>query len=173
MAEILWHRRETRRQTEKTNICLNGGKAPVYSPGSPVSHPEHGDTPMAWRLLRRLPVDTRAGGGVPGPGKTAGRGHRHRPRRPGLWQRGLVPALAFSGHALLAAADTALSGVERRGGVGVLGLRSGGRGGDVRVGEHATARPLPALRHRWQTLLARWRAGRWSGAVSPPAKTGR
>ena len=32
MAEILWHRRETRRQTEKTNICLNGGKAPVYSP---------------------------------------------------------------------------------------------------------------------------------------------
>jgi len=34
MAEILWHRRETRRQTENTNVCLNGGKAPAYSPGS-------------------------------------------------------------------------------------------------------------------------------------------
>jgi hypothetical protein len=32
MAEILWHRRETRRQTEKTNIRLNGGEAPAYSP---------------------------------------------------------------------------------------------------------------------------------------------
>jgi hypothetical protein len=32
MAEILWHRRETRRQTENTNICLNGGEAPAYSP---------------------------------------------------------------------------------------------------------------------------------------------
>jgi hypothetical protein len=34
MAEIAWHRRETRRPTEKTNICLNGGKAPAYSPVS-------------------------------------------------------------------------------------------------------------------------------------------
>jgi hypothetical protein len=25
MAEILWHRRESRRQTEKTNICLEPG----------------------------------------------------------------------------------------------------------------------------------------------------
>ena len=32
MAEIVWHRRETRRQTEKTNIYLNGGEAPAYSP---------------------------------------------------------------------------------------------------------------------------------------------
>jgi hypothetical protein len=32
MIEILWHRRETRRQTENTNFCLNGGKAPAYSP---------------------------------------------------------------------------------------------------------------------------------------------
>jgi hypothetical protein len=32
MREILWHRRETRRQTENTNFCLNGGKAPAYSP---------------------------------------------------------------------------------------------------------------------------------------------
>ena len=32
MAEILWHRRETRRQTENTNVCLNDGKAPAYSP---------------------------------------------------------------------------------------------------------------------------------------------
>jgi hypothetical protein len=32
MAEILRHRRETRRQTDKANICLNDGKAPAYSP---------------------------------------------------------------------------------------------------------------------------------------------
>ena len=31
MAEILWHRRETRRQTEKTNFSLQPRKAPVYS----------------------------------------------------------------------------------------------------------------------------------------------
>jgi hypothetical protein len=32
MAEILWHRRETRRQTEKTNFGLSGSKNPAYSP---------------------------------------------------------------------------------------------------------------------------------------------
>ena len=31
MEEILWHRRETRRQTEKTNLSLQPWKAPVYS----------------------------------------------------------------------------------------------------------------------------------------------
>ncbi len=31
MAEILWHRRETRRQTEKTNFSLEPREAPVYS----------------------------------------------------------------------------------------------------------------------------------------------
>jgi hypothetical protein len=31
MAEILWHRRETRRQTEKTNFSLKPREAPVYS----------------------------------------------------------------------------------------------------------------------------------------------
>ncbi len=31
MVEILWHRRETRRQTEKTNFSLEPRKAPVYS----------------------------------------------------------------------------------------------------------------------------------------------
>jgi len=31
MAEILWHRRETRRQTEKTNVSLKPWEAPVYS----------------------------------------------------------------------------------------------------------------------------------------------
>jgi hypothetical protein len=31
MAEILWHRRETRRQTEKTNVSLKPREAPVYS----------------------------------------------------------------------------------------------------------------------------------------------
>jgi hypothetical protein len=36
MDEILWHRRESRRQTEKTNIVLESWKSPVYSqnPGS-------------------------------------------------------------------------------------------------------------------------------------------
>jgi hypothetical protein len=34
MAEILWHRRETRRQTEKTNFSLQPWKSPVYSTGS-------------------------------------------------------------------------------------------------------------------------------------------
>ena len=31
MGEILWHRRETRRQTEKTNLTLKPGESPVYS----------------------------------------------------------------------------------------------------------------------------------------------
>jgi hypothetical protein len=31
MAEIMWHRRETRRQTENTNISLTDGKNPAYS----------------------------------------------------------------------------------------------------------------------------------------------
>ena len=31
MGKISWHRRETRRQTEKTNITLNSGESPVYS----------------------------------------------------------------------------------------------------------------------------------------------
>jgi hypothetical protein len=45
MAEILWHRRETRRQTENTNFCLNGGKVPAYSPLRPPSPAQH---PGAW-----------------------------------------------------------------------------------------------------------------------------
>ncbi len=31
MDEILWHRRETRRQTEKTNLILQPGESPAYS----------------------------------------------------------------------------------------------------------------------------------------------
>ncbi len=31
MGKILWHRRETRRQTEKTNLTLKPGESPVYS----------------------------------------------------------------------------------------------------------------------------------------------
>ena len=31
MAEILWHRRETRRQTENTNFGLKHRESPVYS----------------------------------------------------------------------------------------------------------------------------------------------
>ena len=30
--EILWHRRETKRQTENTNVCLIEGENPAYSP---------------------------------------------------------------------------------------------------------------------------------------------
>ena len=31
MDEILWHRRETRRQTEKTNLILQPRESPAYS----------------------------------------------------------------------------------------------------------------------------------------------
>jgi hypothetical protein len=31
MEEILWHRRETRRQTENTKLILQPGESPVYS----------------------------------------------------------------------------------------------------------------------------------------------
>ncbi|MES9884430.1 MAG: hypothetical protein ABW185_26585 [Sedimenticola sp.] len=31
MGEIWWHRRETRRQTEKTNITLRSGECSAYS----------------------------------------------------------------------------------------------------------------------------------------------
>ena len=31
MDEILWHRRESRRQTEKTNLVLESWESPVYS----------------------------------------------------------------------------------------------------------------------------------------------
>ena len=31
MGEILWHRRETRRQTEKTNFALTSGEFSAYS----------------------------------------------------------------------------------------------------------------------------------------------
>ena len=31
MGEILWHRRETRRQTENTNVALPSGECPAYS----------------------------------------------------------------------------------------------------------------------------------------------
>jgi hypothetical protein len=40
MAEISWHRRETRRQTEKTNFRLAVGKNPAYSPGRPKTYHE-------------------------------------------------------------------------------------------------------------------------------------
>ena len=33
---ILWHRRETRRQTENTNITLKPGESPIYSKNSTV-----------------------------------------------------------------------------------------------------------------------------------------
>lgn len=33
MEEILWHRRESRRKTEKTNVFLQPWQAPAYSKG--------------------------------------------------------------------------------------------------------------------------------------------
>jgi hypothetical protein len=37
MDEMVWHRRETRRQTEKTNLILQPGESPAYSnPGTRV-----------------------------------------------------------------------------------------------------------------------------------------
>jgi hypothetical protein len=37
MGEILWHRRETRRKTEKTNVALRFGECPIYSKRKPES----------------------------------------------------------------------------------------------------------------------------------------
>jgi len=37
MGEILWHRRETRRKTENTNVALRSGECPVYSKKKPES----------------------------------------------------------------------------------------------------------------------------------------
>jgi hypothetical protein len=36
MVEILWHRRETMRPTENTNLDLSLREEPVYSPRNPV-----------------------------------------------------------------------------------------------------------------------------------------
>jgi len=37
MDEIVWHRRETRRQTEKTNLILQPGESPAYSNSSEIT----------------------------------------------------------------------------------------------------------------------------------------
>ena len=34
MDEIMWHRRESRRQTENTNVILESWESPVYSQAS-------------------------------------------------------------------------------------------------------------------------------------------
>ena len=39
MGEILWHRRETRRQTANGNLALKSGECPVYSKPSSVRIP--------------------------------------------------------------------------------------------------------------------------------------
>ncbi len=36
MGEILWHRRKSRRQTEKTNFILTSGEFPAYSKSFPL-----------------------------------------------------------------------------------------------------------------------------------------
>jgi hypothetical protein len=50
MDEIAWHRRETRRQTEKTNLILQPGESPAYS-----NSPEIGSSWKlpAWRESQR------------------------------------------------------------------------------------------------------------------------
>ena len=53
MDEILWHRRETRRQTENTNIILCRGESPAYS------KPE-----SAWSVRRRLLMGDEQGVGL-------------------------------------------------------------------------------------------------------------
>jgi len=50
MGEILWHRRETRRQTEKTNVALQPGEFPAYS------------KPRSSRYLQRVLCDIRGPG---------------------------------------------------------------------------------------------------------------
>jgi hypothetical protein len=50
MAEILRHRRETRRQTDKANICLNDGKAPAYSPFTYLSAIHKEELMADWEL---------------------------------------------------------------------------------------------------------------------------
>jgi hypothetical protein len=35
--DIMWHRRETRRQTEKTNLILQPGESPTYSHSSEIT----------------------------------------------------------------------------------------------------------------------------------------
>ena len=39
MDEIEWHRRETRRQTEKTNLILQPGESPAYSNSPAITLP--------------------------------------------------------------------------------------------------------------------------------------
>ena len=60
MDEIAWHRRETRRQTEKTNLVLELGSPPPtrqaqnFSPGcSPKALKRMGKVLRSWRLNRR------------------------------------------------------------------------------------------------------------------------
>ena len=42
MVEILWHRRESRRQTEKTNFDLQSREAPAYSKNQEIENEEEG-----------------------------------------------------------------------------------------------------------------------------------
>jgi hypothetical protein len=44
MDEILWHRRESRRRTEKTNIVLQLWETPAYSKGG-LAGPRHHTRP--------------------------------------------------------------------------------------------------------------------------------
>jgi len=60
MDNILWHRRETRRQTENTNLILRPGKSPAYSK-------PHSQTPPARPTARHQPNrETTAFGNVTG-----------------------------------------------------------------------------------------------------------
>jgi hypothetical protein len=60
MEKILWHRRESRRKTEKTNIFLQPREAPAYSKSSGVltENPRVGSVDSAiWMALARWKED--------------------------------------------------------------------------------------------------------------------
>jgi len=53
MAEILWHHRETRWQTENTNFGLKHRESPVYSTKNP---PKHNNLSFLGLWLGRIPL---------------------------------------------------------------------------------------------------------------------
>jgi len=64
MGEILWHRRETRRQTEKTNLALQLGERPVYSKPRFLVLRFLFDPVFSWAIcVTRTPTDSAQIGG--------------------------------------------------------------------------------------------------------------
>ena len=57
MDEILWHRRESRRQTEKTNIVLQLRETPAYSKGGVPSQRYQARPDVALKVLPQAFTD--------------------------------------------------------------------------------------------------------------------